>query len=471
MNRNRKLSSHTKGTVQHIESVLQVLIFSLLYYFIWRKGYDDGSFPPYFGNGKYVLAGVYAVLAYLFIRNSDGFQFGQLRKADLWVAQWIAMLIVNTITYFQLCLIANQMVSVLPMLLLTGTDIVISLVYIVVCKTVYYHLYAPYNMVMIYGSETAVGMKLKMDSRRDKYRVDHLINVDRGLDYICSQLGKYDAVVLNDVPAQIRNDIVKYCYRHSIRLYVVPKITDIILKNAEDISSFDTPLQLVHGKGLTVGQRFAKRTLDIVLCLLAMIVAAPIMLIIAVAIKIEDGGPVFYKQKRATIGGREFDILKFRSMIVDAEKDGVSIPATGKDPRITKVGRIIRACRVDELPQLLNILKGDMSIVGPRPERLEHMEKYGAEIPEFYFRLKVKGGLTGYAQIYGKYNTSAYDKIRMDLMYIENYSIVLDIKLILLTIRILFSKESTEGFDVAEENERKIAEMLEQMDDQVPTGL
>ena len=470
MNRNRKLSSHTKGTVQHIESVLQVLILSLLYYFVWRKGYDDGNFPPYFGNGKYVLAGVYAVLAYLFIRNSDGFQFGQLRKADLWVAQWIAMLIVNTITYFQLCLIANQMVSVLPMLLLTGADIVISLVYIVICKTVYYHLYAPYNMVMIYGSETAAGMKLKMDSRRDKYHVDHLINVDKGLDYICSQLGKYDAVVLNDVPAQIRNDIVKYCYRHSIRLYVVPKITDIILKNAEDISSFDTPLLLVHGKGLTIGQRFAKRTMDIVLCLIAMIFAAPIMLIIAVAIKIEDGGPVFYRQKRATIGGREFDILKFRSMIVDAEKDGVSIPATGKDPRITKVGRIIRACRVDELPQILNILKGDMSIVGPRPERLEHMEKYGAEIPEFYFRLKVKGGLTGYAQIYGKYNTSAYDKIRMDLMYIENYSIVLDIKLILLTIRILFSKESTEGFDVAEENERKIAELLEQTDDQVPAG-
>lgn len=470
MNRNRKLSSHTKGTVQHIESVLQVLILSLLYYFVWRKGYDDGNFPPYFGNGKYVLAGVYAVLAYLFIRNSDGFQFGQLRKADLWVAQWIAMLIVNTITYFQLCLIANQMVSVLPMLLLTGADIVISLVYIVICKTVYYHLYAPYNMVMIYGSETAAGMKLKMDSRRDKYHVDHLINVDKGLDYICSQLGKYDAVVLNDVPAQIRNDIVKYCYRHSIRLYVVPKITDIILKNAEDISSFDTPLLLVHGKGLTIGQRFAKRTMDIVLCLIAMIFAAPIMLIIAVAIKIEDGGPVFYRQKRATIGGREFDILKFRSMIVDAEKDGVSIPATGKDPRITKVGRIIRACRVDELPQILNILKGDMSIVGPRPERLEHMKKYGAEIPEFYFRLKVKGGLTGYAQIYGKYNTSAYDKIRMDLMYIENYSIVLDIKLILLTIRILFSKESTEGFDVAEENERKIAELLEQTDDQVPAG-
>ena len=468
MNRNKKLNNHTKGTVQHIESFLEVLIFSVIYYYVWRRGYEQGNFPPYLGNGKYVLAGVYCVLSYLFIKNSDGFQFGHLRKADLWVAQWIAMLIVNVITYFQLCLIANAMVSAVPMLLLTAVDVIVSTFFIFVFKAFYHHVYAPYNMVMIYGSRTAAGMKLKMDSRRDKYQVNHMIHVDKGLDYICSQLPLYDAVVLNDVPAQIRNDIVKYCYQHNIRLYVVPKITDIILKNAEDISCFDTPLQLVHGQGLTVGQRFAKRTMDIILCLIAMIPAAPIMAIIAIAIKLEDGGPVFYKQKRATRDGKEFDILKFRSMIVDAEKGGFSIPATGKDPRITKVGSIIRACRVDELPQILNILKGDMSIVGPRPERLEHMEKYGAEVPEFYYRLKVKGGLTGYAQIYGKYNTSAYDKIRLDLMYIEHYSIILDIKLILLTIRILFSKESTEGFDVAEENEKKLDQLLENMDEEVP---
>ena len=174
------------------------------------------------------------------------------------------------------------------------------------------------------------------------------------------------------------------------------------------------------------------------------------MLIVAIAIKLEDGGPVFYKQARATLNGDVFNILKFRSMIVDAEKEGHSIPATDRDPRITRVGRFIRPCRLDELPQLLNIIKGDMSLVGPRPERVEHMEKYGAEIPEFIFRTRVKGGLTGYAQIYGKYNTSAYDKLRLDLMYIENYSFIQDIKLILMTIRILFKKESTEGFATPE---------------------
>ena len=232
MNRNKKLSSHTKGTIQHLESFLEVLLLSLVYYIVWRHGYDDSNFPPYMGNGKYVLAGIYAVLCYLFIKNSDGFQFGQLRKADLWVAQCIAILIVNAITYFQLCMIANGMVTLVPMLMLTVLDIVIATISIYVYKGVYQFLYAPYNMVMIYGSRTAVGMKLKMDSRRDKYQVNHLISVDKGLEYICSQLSKYDAVVLNDVPPQIRNDIVKYCYQHSIRLYVVPKITDIILSAA-----------------------------------------------------------------------------------------------------------------------------------------------------------------------------------------------------------------------------------------------
>ena len=159
------------------------------------------------------------------------------------------------------------------------------------------------------------------------------------------------------------------------------------------------------------------------------------------------------------------DILKFRSMIVDAEKEGKSIPATDHDPRITKVGRFTRATRIDELPQILNILKGDMSIVGPRPERVEHVEKYSVDIPEFDYRMKVKGGLTGYAQIYGKYNTSPYDKLRLDLMYIENYSLMLDIKLILQTIRIILKKESTEGFDKAEELEKRKQALLEHYTD------
>ena len=222
-------------------------------------------------------------------------------------------------------------------------------------------------------------------------------------------------------------------------------------------------LLTVKGTGLSPMQRIIKRTMDIVLCSLAMVVAAPIMLVVAAAIKLEDGGPVFYKQDRLTRGGREFKILKFRSMIVDAEKYAGAVLASGNDPRITKVGKVIRATRLDELPQLLNILKGDMSIVGPRPERKCFAEEYAKEIPEFTYRTKVKGGLTGYAQVYGKYNTSAYDKLRLDLMYIENYSLLLDIKLIILTLRIIFSKDSTEGIDKAREIQEKSRELLEEL--------
>jgi lipopolysaccharide/colanic/teichoic acid biosynthesis glycosyltransferase len=182
---------------------------------------------------------------------------------------------------------------------------------------------------------------------------------------------------------------------------------------------------------------------------------------VAVAIVIRrDGGPAFYRQCRLTNDGKRFNVLKFRSMRVDAEKDGVARLATEKDDRITSVGHFIRKCRIDELPQLINILRGDMTIVGPRPERPEIAEKYEQELPEFSLRLQAKAGLTGYAQVYGKYNTTPYDKLRFDLMYIENYSILLDLKLMILTLRIIFSKESTEGIDIAEKNERRKEALL-----------
>ena len=251
-----------------------------------------------------------------------------------------------------------------------------------------------------------------------------------------------------------------------MRTYVAPKLTDIMLRGGKNITLFDTPLLLVKGTGLTPAQRVAKRCMDVLLCAIAMIPAAPVMALVAIAIKLEDGGPVFFKQKRMTRFGREFEILKFRSMIVDAEKYAGAVLATDDDPRITKVGKVIRATRLDELPQLLNILKGDMSVVGPRPERKVIADEYCKAIPEFAYRLKVRGGLTGYAQIYGKYNTSAYDKLRLDLMYIENYSLMLDIKLIILTLRIIFSKESTEGIDKAAENERLAEEILKNMENE-----
>ena len=257
---------------------------------------------------------------------------------------------------------------------------------------------------------------------------------------------QYNAVVLCDLPSQARNQIMKYCYQESVRTYVTPKISDILFRGADDIHLFDTPLLLSRNQGLSINQRIVKRICDVILSLIGIIVASPLMLLIALAVKLYDGGPVLYKQERLTRDGRLFLIYKFRSMGMDSEKNGARLASKG-DKRVTPVGRVIRNIHFDELPQLFNILKGDMSMVGPRPERQEISDKYEETIPEFVLRTKVKAGLTGYAQVYGKYNTTPYDKLKLDLTYIENYSLWLDIKILLLTFKILFQKENTEGVD------------------------
>lgn len=453
----------TKGFVRVAETLLEVLILTLVYYAAWKKGYDLAYFEY---KGKYLLMGIYGALLYVFFQNSDCTMFGQLQRIDLVIGQIISLFIVNVITYAQLCLIGNGLLPPWPIVGLTVVDMVIAIVMIYVYTNLYHKLYAPHDMLLIYGNKRGVGLKIKMDSRKDKYNISKLISIEEGYDAIIGEIPKHDAVILNDVPAEMRNDILKFCYRYRVRTYVAPKLTDIMVRGAKNITLFDTPLLLVKGTGLTPAQRVAKRAMDIVLSALGLIVLSPVLLAVAAAIKLEDGGPVFYKQKRLTRGSREFEILKFRSMIVDAEKYAGAVLATEDDPRITKVGKFIRACRLDEFPQLLNILKGDMSIVGPRPERKILADEISKDIPEFAYRLKVRGGLTGYAQIYGKYNTSAYDKLRLDLMYIENYSVLLDIKLIILTLRIIFSKESTEGIDKAAENQKRADELLKELDNE-----
>ena len=464
----RKLSrgayEDTKGFLRVAETLLEVLIMMFLYYVVWKKNYNQSYYFAH--NGKYVLMGVYAVLLYAFFMNSECTMFGQLQRPDLIIGQTIALFLTNFITYFQLCLIDNGMLSPVPMLKLFGREIVVAVVMVFAYTGLYHKLYAPHDMLLVFGNNRSVDLKIKMDARRDKYNISKLIPAEAGFEKICEEIKNHDAVILNDVPVELRNQILKFCYRYRIRTYVAPELTDIMIRGAKSNNLFDTPLVLIKGTGLSPMERVAKRTMDILLCSIAMIVAAPVMLVVAAAIKLEDGGPVFYKQARMTRGGKEFNILKFRSMVVDAEKYAGAVLATGDDPRITKVGKVIRATRLDEIPQILNILKGDMSIVGPRPERKVLADEITKEIPEFPYRLKVRGGLTGYAQIYGKYNTSSYDKLRLDLMYIENYSLLLDIKLIIMTLRIIFSKDSTEGIDKAAENARRADELLQELNDE-----
>ncbi len=445
-----------KNTVRKIESIIELLIMAIAYYFVWKyKIFDRAYFYPFLGRGKYVLMGIYFLMMLVVIHLCEGFKYGYLRIADVLFSQWIGIFIVNFITYLQLCLMANLLIPAGPLLMLTLGDFVISLICVYIFFSIYDRHARASKLLMVYGKKESVGLKLKMDTRADSYNVSKIVSITEGMDKIIEMMKDYDGIVISDVGAKKRNDLLKYCYMHDIQTYITPKISDVIISGGEGIHQFDTPLVHINTTGLTPEQELVKRFFDIVLCAIAAIVLSPLMLIIAIAIKLEDHGPVFYKQARVTKDGKVFDILKFRSMVEDAEQR----PATDDDDRITKVGHVIRATRVDELPQLFNIIKGDMSIVGPRPERTEHVEKYTAAIPEFELRSKVKGGLTGYAQIYGKYNTSAYDKIKLDLMYIENYSFLLDVKLVLMTIRILFKKESTEGFDKVVDVDEILAEI------------
>lgn len=434
-----------RTTVRFTAITLLVFCMTAVYYLVWSVAYNPDFEHPYIGKGKLFLAFVYFAVLLVTSLIIGASRIDELRKSEILFYEVIALLFTNGIAYTQVCLIVANIANIIPILYILAAQILILILWTNLAEYIVHRLNPPEKLLIIYGSHLATEIVYKMSRLEERYVITESANVDEGFDDLSKRIDKFESVIICDVPARMRNDLLKYCYQQNKSIYVIPKISDIVIRSAKDITYFDSPIIRCHSVGLTVEQRAIKRAMDVVCSLLALIVLSPLFVLISLAIKLYDGGPVFYKQRRCTRDLKTFDILKFRSMIVDAEKNGPQ-PAVDNDSRITPVGKIIRALRIDELPQIINILKGDMSIVGPRPERIEHVEKYSEDIPEFVCRYKVKGGLTGYAQVYGKYNTSAYNKLKMDLMYIQNYSLAMDFKLILMTVKILFKKESTEGF-------------------------
>ncbi len=401
----------------------------------------------YYRRGHWTVIILYAVVLVLFMKVLGGFRVGYLRNLDVLYSQILSVCAANAVEYLQLALIAKKWKFLqfsTPILVLAVLQIIVGVIWIVAMRGIYARLYPPHEMLLIYGDISPKALIRKLQSRGDKYRVKETVHLKEGVDKILGMITGYESIIIGDIPSHERNLFLKYCFEKNIRCYSVPKISDIMIISASEIDLFDTPLLLSRNQGMTFGQSFCKRAMDIVIALAGCILASPVMLLIAAAIKLYDGGPVLYSQERITKDGRPFQIYKFRSMIVESEKRGARL-ASAHDDRITPVGRVIRRLHVDELPQLFNVLAGDMSFVGPRPEREEITREYEQSIPQFRFRLKMKAGLTGYAQVYGQYNTVPYDKLKLDLTYIENYSLWLDIKLILLTVKILFQKEKSEG--------------------------
>lgn len=416
-------------------ALLLMAVLTGFFAYVWYKYYSDAIILPYYRRGNWVLIGIYCLLITLFFKAYGGFKLGYLKKTDMLFSQLISMFCVNAVTFFMISLIGRHFMDAVPLILLTFVDFGFISIWTAITGKLYFIIYPPRKLIILYGSRQAAALVMKMSQRVDKYMICESVSITEESEKIKEQLLKYEGVIICDIPAEMRNDYIKFCFEKSIRAYIAPKISDIIIRGADDIRLFDTPLLLCRNYGLDFEQRFIKRAFDIIFSLIAVIPALPFMAASAIAVKLYDGGPVIYKQKRLTEEGREFYVYKFRSMIVDAEKDGKPKLASDEDSRITSVGKVLRKFRLDELPQIFNILKGDMSVVGPRPERPELTEEYKKQMPEFEYRLKVKAGLTGYAQVTGVYDTSPYDKLKMDLMYIENYSIRLDIQIILMTLK------------------------------------
>lgn len=435
-------------------NMVLLIVQTLLFAYIWYQIYMPTLKYNFFRRGNWAVIGIYILFVYFFTRFFGGYRIGYLRITDICLSQILGIFCANFIAYFELCMVARKYLKVWPLLMLTVMEIVVIIPFVYVVRWTYVRLYPPRKMIVVYGEYPPDDLIAKINTRRDKYNVCASVSYQIGYQKLYPLMQEYNAVILSDLPAKARNQIMKYCYQESIRVYVTPKISDVILRGAEDIHLFDTPLLLARNQGLTIEQRFFKRTMDIVCSGIMILILSPFMLLTALAIKLYDRGPVFYKQERLTRDGKKFQIIKFRSMKMDAEKAGARLAAKN-DSRITPVGKVIRRIHFDEIPQLFNILKGDMSIVGPRPERQEIADKYTEIIPEFALRLKVKAGLTGYAQVYGKYNTTPYDKVKLDITYIENYSLWLDFKLLLMTVKVIFQKENTEGIDSNKETALK----------------
>lgn len=434
-------------------SFVGLMMQTAVYAYIWLDYYypivnNFNRGLKFYQNGHLLIIGIYFILLFFFTNTYGGLKIGYLKTVDVFLSQMFSLLIVNVITYFQISLMNNNLVPPECFMIATVLQLFISGAWTGICNSIYRKVFPPREMLLIHGERDIEDILRKFASRKDKYKIVKCIDIKEGMMRLEEEIEKgYGAVVLWDIPTEERNRLLKYCYSRFIRVYMMPKIPDVLIKGSDQLHLFDTPILLTREYALKIEQRVAKRLIDVVCALILLVIASPIMLITAIIIKCYDGGPVLYKQVRCTRGGKEFQIMKFRSMRVDAEKDGVARLAAKNDSRITPIGKFIRAVRIDELPQLFNILQGDMSFIGPRPERPEIIKQYVEEMPEFVFRMKVKAGLAGYAQVYGKYNTTPYDKLKLDLSYIENYSVWLDLKLMLLTLKILIRPESTEGVD------------------------
>ena len=418
-----------------------------------------------------VIVFTFAVVYVALSKSIGGYSVGQEKNQPIIFSLALRVLLTDIVSYVEFVFMSyrrNSRETILPVSEEIGMVclvFIIQLVWIILMVVlgnyVYFKINPPERCCLLTSSrEELAHVMLKLKKYRLRYKIVTVADYrDKNVRRI---IAGHEAVMFHGVPANDRVELVEYAYHLNRNIYYSSEIPDILTRYARTTILDDMAFMELTNDRMTIEQRFFKRSMDIVVSALGLIVLSPLMLGCAIAIKACDGGPVFYRQDRVTGDNRVFSIFKFRSM--QPGVGNIHRSASVNDDRITPVGRFLRKYRLDELPQLINILRGDMSLVGPRPEMVNNVQKYLGELPEFTYRTRMKAGLTGYAQIEGKYNTSPRDKLILDLMYIENYSLWLDVKLIIFTIRVFFKKDSTEGFMRREfpEIENMPAEWLEE---------
>lgn len=427
--------------------VVNPILLTLPFLGVWFLYYAARTASPYYYWGNWVVVALFFVLYILFCRIYDGFLISINRISEIVYSQALSSVISDFLLYVVICLLSKRLVNPLPLFGALVVQVLLSGLWAYCAHRWYFSKFPAKRTAVIYDVREGLERLVEEYGLEKKFKIQIAMNVQQALANK-ELLNQMETVFLSGIHSHDRNILLKYCVEKDINVYVIPRIGDVLMSGAQSMHMFHLPMLQVGRYHPSPVYLFLKRGFDILASGIATVILSPVFLATAIAIKRYDGGPVFYKQQRLTKDGKIFEVLKFRSMRVDAEKDGVARLSTGdKDDRITPVGRFIRKVRIDELPQLLNILKGDMTICGPRPERPEIAAQYEEDLPEFRLRLQAKAGLTGYAQVYGKYNTTPYDKLVMDLMYIAHPSFLQDLQIMFATVKILFMKESTEGFN------------------------
>jgi len=390
----------------------------------------------------------FAIVGVLFLSIYGQYDVGRRKSKPIIYSLILAVFFTNIVTYIQL-MIMNTVTTIaafrlrgLELLFLAFiVQIIVIILFTYGGNALFFMWHKPEGCCIITSSQESLDFVVQAIRKYKKqYRIKYIASYRDNEALI--KMPKVDTMFVYDIPLERRGELLRYCYDEKINVYFNPEIEDIVGTGARYYFLDDVPMLNRNVKYLTMEQRIAKRIIDIFFAVVLLIATSPIWLVSAIAIKMYDGGSVFFKQKRATINGKIFEVYKFRTM----KENVVNKSVVEEDDRITPPGKVLRKIRVDELPQFINVLKGDMSFVGPRPEMIENVEAYEEELPEFQYRLRVKAGLTGYAQIVGKYNTTPKDKLIMDMMYIEEFSIMRDIQLMFQTFIVLLKIDSTEAF-------------------------